>query len=239
MLASVSQLISPTTALAAGACGVQGSYQIGFASVPGYPQPYAYRGAMATITDAGGYRLCTGVGYPYNFAVAWVMLFSNDGNGYAQSGTVYNSAQSPDCVRIFSEQQLNQATGFGSDVLYGGCVAPGSINTFWVQSLMLGGQLRVRSNVGTVPIQTSYFSPDLWHTPLQIAYNTEAAFPETNVPGTAADPEDYADLKVQLSDLSYQGACYHVQLYNSVGPSGSASYHSAKFSCSETETWGN
>ncbi len=225
-------------ALATVNCGTLVNTQVGFSTNNwhGAPQPSLYEGVSANLTDRFGYVLCdsdTRAGY--NFVTTWDMIFSNDGTGYAQSGTMYRYGYNA-CVKRWAEQSFS---GVFADYYIGGCSNQGEAHDYWQQAIISGGSYVIRSNIDSTIIHQSTQNPfTYWTSPFQVGLDAESYYAINSIPGRDASREDYDGIQVQLlSNDSFVGSCGNVYL-------GQFNQNPTKWNvtaqtCSHTQTWDN
>lgn len=204
--------ISVPAALATSGCSTAKNLQVGWSTSFWHnPEPMSYEGAGANITDRSGYVLCTTDSNPgVNFVTSWVMIFGN--NGLAQSGAMYRWGYGS-CVHRWAEQVSPSGVQVDKDL--GGCSAPGETHHYWEQSYYTGSAWVMRSNIDSTNIMQSAFSPYSWGGSLQPEFSSEAYHYESQIPGSAASPEDWNGMQVQnLSNDNWYGTCGNANMGN-------------------------
>jgi hypothetical protein len=234
----VVEIVSPVPeAEAQQSCGTNVNTQVGF-STNNYQgsQPMRYDGVSARITDRPGYILCTtDTNGGTNFITTWDMVFSNSGNGYAQSGTMYRYGYAG-CVKRWAEQNVSQGQ---QDYYAGGCSAENETHTYWQQIYNLGTSYAVRSNIdGTVLAQSPGNPYNYWQLPFQIALDAESYYPIEAIPGRNATRQDYDGIQVQrFTDDVFVGACGNINLGQFNNNPGR--WNVTAPNCDHTQTWNN
>jgi hypothetical protein len=189
-------------------------------------------GASASITDAGGYVLCTGDSSGSNNSSSWTMVSANDGNGWAQSGTIYRWGYGS-CVKHWAQQNAG-----GSTVNYyaGGCSAVGDTNSYWQQLVFTSGGWRVQSNMNSTIIAQSSFNPiSSWALPFSVSFEGETIYEASNVPGTSSSKQNFTNMQVQLwSDNSWVSTCNNTSL---LGARESTRYDFDRPWCNNVRMW--
>lgn len=219
-------------------CGTFVNTQVGFSTNNwhGAPQPSTYEGVSANLTDRFGYVLCdSDTRGGFNFVTTRDMVFSNDGTGYAQSGTMYRYGYNG-CVKRWAEQSFS---GVFNDYYIGGCSGQNETHDYWQQMVFSNGSYVVRSNIDSTIIHQSTQNPfAYWTRPLQVGLDAESYYAINSIPGRNASREDYDGIQVQLfSNDGFVGSCGNIYL-------GQFDQNPTKWnvtapSCSHTQTWDN
>jgi hypothetical protein len=115
LVAAAIQVIEAPSAHAA-SCGSMSHYHVGYYQYGA--SPVQLEGASASITDAGGYVLCTGDSGASNNSSSWTMVSSNNASGWAQSGTMYRWSYGS-CVKHWA-QQASSGSSWADYYLGGG-----------------------------------------------------------------------------------------------------------------------
>jgi hypothetical protein len=185
LLAQAVVIAFPQAANAEG-CGTNQNLQAGYSTNNwSGAEPLTYEGASAVILDRGGYVLCTtDTNGGTNFSTTWTMVFGNTG-GWAQSGTMYRWGYGS-CVKRWAEQ-MQTPNGAWGDYYIGGCSNVGESHRYWQQSLFVGSNWVMRSNIDTTIIHQSGWSPFAnWATPFQVAYSAETWYAQSHIPALRA-----------------------------------------------------
>jgi hypothetical protein len=229
LVAAAIQVIEAPGAHAA-SCGTMSHYHVGYYQYGS--SPFQLEGASASITDAGGYVLCTGDSSGSNNSSSWTMVSANDGNGWAQSGTIYRWGYGS-CVKHWAQQNAG-----GSTVNYyaGGCSAVGDTNSYWQQLVFTSGGWRVQSNMNSTIIAQSSFNPiSSWALPFSVSFEGETIYEASNVPGTSSSKQNFTNMQVQLwSDNSWVSTCNNTSL---LGARESTRYDFDRPWCNNVRMW--
>ena len=146
-------------------------------------------------------------GRSQNTSSAWDLINSGDYSGFAQSGIVLQYGVG--CWTYFAEQ-ISASTG--DNWVTGACVTQGTTHDVWQQTLIVGGDYHIRSNVDSYAMLTSNFNPFLaWSFPFGVQIYGETHHDASDVPGYTPQPTDFSSIAVEdLYSNIYYDACGYV-----------------------------
>lgn len=184
-------------------CGTLGNYFNGFVGDTNI-QPVRVEGASAYLRVRPSAVCDTEQRRDFNFSVAWVMTTGSSyaaRSGYSQVGTFkyYNS-----CTYHWAEWNVD---GAGIHIVRRvamefGCLASGEVHAESVR--WNSGCYCLQNVVDVTVLNQTDFNPfvrtDAWPPPLDVQYNAETVFQESDIPGTASAPNDFSSLGIQRFD---------------------------------------
>jgi hypothetical protein len=195
LISSTVLLVDIAPASATVPCGNFISLQEGYDGDTTHSQPAEYQGVAATITDAGGYVLCTTDTSANNFSTSWVMI-AGQLPSYEQAGIMYRYGGVPGppyCPHKWAEEKPPGAPFKDYYVTGYPCSAVGEAHQYWVQAV--NGVMR--DNMSTTIIHQSVFNYSQMGTPLTPEFTSETNYITSHIAGTATTPQDYSNTQVQ------------------------------------------
>jgi hypothetical protein len=216
-------------------CGIQyQSDQEGYSTRFAGAQPHAIEGTRSTISNPGGFVLCSGDTNPMtNFSVTWDQISAQTGHAQAQAGLYYSFGDS--CVRNWAEQ--TNTAGQISDV-FNGC-SDGQPHIFWNQAISGTGGYHMRSNEDQTILRQTVENPYLWPTPLQAAWDSETKYDQDNISGTASNPTNYTSNQVQLESNDSFVTTSNNTVLGPIDNNNLNRWSHAQPCCAHTQTWTN
>lgn len=173
-----------------------------FAGYSGTVGQGASEGAYATITRRVGAACGSDHSQTHNAVSTWALIGSGSNNGgYVQSGTQAGYGQ---CLTYFA--QTHRSNSYTPQTKYGGCISADGSRHGYSQQYGAGCHCEYAKIDGTVWMTTSWDPYANWGYPFTPQFFGEANYRESDVPGSAAAPTDFASLQGQNgSDNNFHG----------------------------------
>jgi hypothetical protein len=197
MMIGILAFATPTANAEIYNCGTLGAFFAGWKAADS-GEPHSYEGTRGDLIYQQGTQCHTDTS-PNNLTASWTMILSQDRQGYAQSGYIYDNLP-PYCWKNFAEQKIG--SGYLSVRKYGSCIDPGTHHNTGQETMPVAPPQywAIRSYIDSTVLMFSNWNQfATWTTPFVPEFLGETHYDQSDVPGGPSSKTEWG------GNLAYHG----------------------------------